>query len=350
MQTRVLHVAAQGDDAVESAAQLLLEGGLVAFPTETVYGLGALGLNATAVGRLFEAKGRPHSDPLILHVAYPEWVRFLANQFTPDSERLMAAFWPGPLTLVLPRAPGVPGLVTAGLDSVAVRMPAHPVALQLLRRVGEPLAGPSANLFGRTSPTRAEHVLQDLEGRIEAVLDAGPTEVGVESTVVDVRGETPVLLRPGGVPRSELERVVGRPVLLHRAGREAEEGMRSPGLLTRHYSPRAAIRLYDGEDAAVIPAVRAWVTAHAAPAATALLCFTEDLPHLSGLPARVVELGSRERLEEVARRLYATFRQLDAEGLSVLVVRTAPPGGLGDALNDRLLRAASGNVVRESSR
>jgi L-threonylcarbamoyladenylate synthase len=264
----------------------------------------------------------------------------------------MEAFWPGPLTLVLARSPRVPEVVTAGKDSVAVRMPGHPVALELIRRVGEPVAAPSANLFSRPSPTTAAHVLEDLDGRIDAVLDAGPAEVGVESTVLDVRRETPVLLRPGGIDTARLLNALGVPgarvfgLSVPRAGGSGDPGQAgaSPGLLVKHYSPRAEVRLYDGEEGAVLEAMCR--EAAALPGAV-VLSYSEDLAEFAAGGAAVVDLGSRCRLEEVARGLYGVFRRLDAEGAAVLLVRTAPSGGLGDALNDRLLRAASGKVIRK---
>jgi L-threonylcarbamoyladenylate synthase len=335
MQTLLLDSASDG--AIHRAAELLRGGGLVAFPTETVYGLGALGLEAEAVERIFAAKGRPHSDPLILHVADVQGARALVRVWTPTAEALAAAFWPGPLTLVLPKSERVPGQVTAGLDSVAVRVPRHPVALALLRAVGAPLAAPSANLFSHTSPTTARHVLDDLDGRIDAVLDGGPTEVGVESTVVDLRGDLPVILRPGGVTRAELERALGMVV---RLGGEvaAGEGHRSPGLLEKHYSPRAEVRLYSGNDAAVLAALR---RAIAEMPGSAVLAYAEDGSALDGLTAPVMMLGRRAHPEEVARALYTALRRLDELGVAVIHVRTAPDGGLGDAINDRLRRAAS---------
>lgn len=345
--THILNVA-RSAGAVERAAEILREGGLVAFPTETVYGLGALALDPEAVERIFAAKGRPHSDPLILHVGDEAWVRDLVRELPPVAETLMEAFWPGPLTLVLPKSAHVPDLVTAGLDSVAVRMPAHPVALELIRWVGQPVAAPSANLFSRPSPTTAAHVLQDLDGRIDAVLDGGPTDVGVESTVLDLRGDEPVILRPGGVTRADLERVLGRSVQLVgevKAVAAGEEAAPSPGLLTRHYSPRAEVFLYDGPDEAVIPAMRRLAEEATSGTETALLAFTEDIEALGAVPCTVVDLGSRERPEAAARALYAAFRDLDKHGIARVGVRLAPPGGLGDAVNDRLRRAASGRLI-----
>jgi L-threonylcarbamoyladenylate synthase len=303
-----------------------------------------VGPDAQAVEKIFVAKGRPHSDPLILHVSEPGMVRDLVRELPPAAEALMARFWPGPLTLVLPKSARVPDSVTAGMDSVAVRMPAHPVALALITAAGVPLAAPSANLFGHTSPTTAEHVLQDLDGRIDAVLDGGATHVGVESTVLDVRGDTPVILRPGGVTRDELEAALGVPIAAR--GEASPEGMRSPGLLTRHYSPRAEVRLFSGPPEAVAAEVRRQLDSGEAPQPAAVLAYREDLDLYEGLPARVADLGSAAAPADVARSLYAAFRRLDREGARCLFVRLAPPGGLGDAVNDRLLRAASGRLTR----
>lgn len=346
METRLLHALTPADPDLREAADRLRRGELVAFPTETVYGLGALGLDARAVERIFAAKGRPHSDPVILHVGDPAWVPALVRSLPPLAERAMEAFWPGPLTLVLPKSERVPDVVTAGGDSVAVRMPAHPLALELIRQVGEPVAAPSANLFSRTSPTTAEHVLQDLSGRIEAVLDGGPTTVGVESTVLDLRGPEPVILRPGGVTQEQLARVLECPVSAPGQSVDDGEPAVSPGQLTRHYSPRAEMRLFAGPDAAVLAALRHEAERANSPQTTAVLAFSEDEVELQGLPAEVVDLGSRTRPEQAARALYAAMRDLDARGVTLILARLAPHGGLGDAVNDRLRRAASGRITQ----
>lgn len=344
MRTLLLDAHAEPEAALELAAAILRGGGTVAFPTETVYGLGALGLDPAALERIFVAKGRPHSDPLILHIADAAWLRDLAREVTPTAERLTAAFWPGPLTVVLPKQAHVPDAATAGLPSVAVRMPRHPVALSLLRRVGAPLAAPSANLFTRPSPTTAAHVLEDLEGRIDAVLDAGPTEVGVESTVVDLRGPTPVLLRPGGVPRQALERVLGES-LLDRADAPEGDPLPSPGLLERHYSPRAEVCLYSGAPEAVAAAVKQSMAQLENTQRAAVLAYTEDLPLLQSISARVVLLGPRSYPETAAQALFAALRELDAHGTQVIYASTVPGEGLAEALNDRLRRAAGGRIT-----
>lgn len=344
METVVLQAGSDPEPALTEAARLLRAGRLVAFPTETVYGLGALGLDPEAVERIFVAKGRPHTDPLILHVGDPEWIHDLALRIPPLAQQAMGAFWPGPLTLVLPKSRCVPDLVTAGRDSVAVRMPAHPLALELIRRVGQPVAAPSANLFSRTSPTTAAHVLEDLKGRIDAVLDGGPTDVGVESTVLDLRGDEPRILRPGGVTREDLERVLGRGIGVSSASNSDQQAADSPGQLTRHYSPRAEVRLFDGPPAAVLAAMKADALGIGDASRTAILAYSEDAPALRNAPAELVDLGSREHPEEAARSLYAHLRRLDERGFTHLIVRLAPTGGLGDAVNDRLRRAASGRL------
>jgi L-threonylcarbamoyladenylate synthase len=333
--SRTLVLDAAEEPARQRAADLLAAGGLVAFPTETVYGLGALGLDPAAVGRIFVAKGRPRTDPLILHLAAADWLARVAREVPPLAGDLARAFWPGPLTLVIPRAGAVPDAVTAGRDTVAVRVPAHPVALDLITRVGTPIAAPSANRFSRPSPTTARHVLEDLDGRIDAVLDGGPTEWGLESTVLDVTGAVPRLLRPGAVTREALESALGGAVEVVEAHACESEAQEAPGMLTRHYSPRAELRVVAGDDAVALPALAA-----AGAAGVRVLAFTEDLAALESLPD-VVELGPRADLVLVARRLYAAFREADEQGVGQLAVRPAPPAGLGQAINDRLRRAAA---------
>jgi L-threonylcarbamoyladenylate synthase len=240
METQILPVDAElpEPDVVARAAAILRDGGLIAFPTETVYGLGANALDAKAVARIFTAKGRPATNPLIVHVPDVEAARSLVAEWPEVAEQLARRFWPGPLTLVLPRGPGIPDAVTAGGPTVAVRVPSHPVALALLRAAGVPLAAPSANRSTELSPTRAEHVLRGLGGRIDLILDGGPTEVGLESTVLDVSRTPPRLLRPGMVTPSALEAVIG-PI---EQGKGAVEGpLRSPGMMPRHYAPRAVM-------------------------------------------------------------------------------------------------------------
>lgn len=316
-------VLAADDTGIAHAAALLRAGVLVAFGTETVYGLGADATNARAVAAIFAAKGRPHFNPLICH--YPDAdAAFAQVAATPLAHRLAAAFWPGPLTLVLPRRADCPvALLTgAGLDTLAVRVPAHDTALALLRAVGRPVAAPSANRSGQVSPTTARHVLDGLGGRIAAVLDSGPCPVGVESTVLDLSGDGPFLLRPGGVTQEALEAAIGP---IGQGQPHAPAAPRSPGLLLSHYAPALPVRL----------------AAMRVAADEALLAFGPPLPGAGACYA----LSAAGDLTEAAARLFDGLRWLDAEGarlgLRAIAVMVVPNHGLGRAINDRLRRAAT---------
>lgn len=329
---------------IAEAAAVIRAGGLVAFPTETVYGLGADGLNPAAVARIFEAKERPPTDPLILHIAEPEALASLVLEVPQAARELANRFWPGPLTLVLPKRPVVPDIVTAGLPTVAVRMPAHPVALALIRAAGTPVAAPSANRFGHTSPTTAQHVLEDLGGRIDLILDAGPTPVGVESTVLDLTGPLPTILRPGGLPREAIEAVVG-PVAVRVPAQAGP--MPSPGMFPKHYAPRAEMVFLQGPAAWTRTTMRELVARYVAEGhRVGVLIAEEDQEALAGLPVESVVLGPEDDLEGIARRLYEGLRELDGRGLSLILARDFGERGLGLAIRDRLTRAAGGRVIR----
>jgi L-threonylcarbamoyladenylate synthase len=313
--------------AVEEAARCLAAGGLVAFPTETVYGLGADATNATAVARLYAAKGRPAFNPLIAHVASVEAARTLAR-FDANAEKLARAFWPGPLTLVLPRAAGCPvaELATAGLDSIAVRMPAHPVARALIAALGRPVVAPSANRSGHVSPTTAAHVTLDLDGRVDFILDGGSSRVGVESTIVSCC-DTPTLLRPGGLARNVIEDVLGFSLhsIVHAPQDDENEAPLAPGMMASHYAPRAQLRL----------------GATTARSGEALLAFGPHAPLRDGHPGLTLNLSERGDLIEAAANLYSHLRALDASGVAAIAVMPVPAQGLGEAINDRLRRAAA---------
>ncbi|MGH6682506.1 MAG: L-threonylcarbamoyladenylate synthase [Pseudolabrys sp.] len=316
--TRVVNAQSRETaQAIEAAAICLAAGGLVAFPTETVYGLGADAGNGEAVARLYAAKGRPSFNPLIAHVAGVEVARRLGYLDT-VAERLAAAFWPGPLTLVVPRRPNndIADLALAGLDSVAIRVPAHPTARALLAAFKRPVVAPSANRSGHVSPTRAAHVLADLRGRIDMLIDAGPCSVGVESTIVGLLG-APSLLRPGGLAREQIERVLGQPLTTALA---TEHAPLAPGMLASHYAPKARLRL----DADAARADEALLAFGPAPAAGVTL-----------------NLSPRGNLIEAAANLFSHLRALDASGASGIAVMKVPHEGLGEAINDRLTRAAA---------
>ena len=313
--------------AVAAAARVLAGGGLVAFPTETVYGLGADAANPAAVTGIYRAKGRPAFNPLIAHVGDIAAARRIAR-FDAAATALAEAFWPGPLTLVLPKTEGcaVADLATAGLDTVAIRIPSHPVARDILRAFGGPVVAPSANLSGHVSPTIAAHVESDLAGRIDLIVDGGPVAVGVESTIVGCF-EEPMLLRPGGLPRAEIERVLGRALLQPPAEADGGGGQPlAPGMLASHYAPRAVVRL----------------NAQRLEPGEALLGF--GLGAISGIDAAaaVMNLSERGDLDEAAANLFGHLRALDGKGVRSIAVMPIPDEGLGEAINDRLRRAAVG--------
>jgi L-threonylcarbamoyladenylate synthase len=324
LKTRILPAGAA---ATAAAARTLAEGGLVAFPTETVYGLGADAANAAAIARLYQAKGRPAFNPLIAHVGDLSAARKIAR-FDAVAIRLARSFWPGPLTLVLPKAQDCPvaEFATAGLETVAIRVPAHAVARDILRAFGGAVVAPSANLSGHVSPTTAEHVRGDLEGRIDLIVDGGAVEVGVESTIVGCF-DTPMLLRPGGVPRAAIERVLGRALTRPPEDAESDDGQPlAPGMLASHYAPRTPVRLH----------------ATRMEPGEALLAFGPD--KISGLdPAAVVlNLSESGDLNEAAANLFGHLRALDASSARAIAVMPVPNEGLGEAINDRLRRAAVG--------
>lgn len=339
--TALLPIDATG---LATAAALLRDGQLVAFPTETVYGLGGVAFDPLAVAAIFAAKGRPASDPLIVHLADASELARVVTTIPAAAQRLAARFWPGPLTLVLPRGTAIPPAVSAGRATVAVRVPAHPVAQALLRATGLPIAAPSANRFGHTSPTSAAHVLADLDGRIAAVLDGGPSPLGLESTVLDLTGATPTLLRPGALSLEQVEAEVGPITVMTRASHGA--AMPAPGMLDRHYAPDRPLWLVRGPT----DAARAWLRTRSAAEVAAgqrvgLLLPDEDLAVLSDLGADHESLGSASDLSAIAQRLYAGLRALEARQPDVILARDFGETGLARALSDRLRRAAAGGIV-----
>ena len=313
-------------DAIDEAARILAAGGLVAFPTETVYGLGADATNAAAVAKLYAAKGRPSFNPLISHVAEATAAQALAR-FDVTAKTLAAAFWPGPLTLVLPKSASCPvaELATAGLDTIAVRMPAHPVARSLIVALGKPVVAPSANRSGHVSPTTAAHVLADLGERIDLVIDGGPARVGVESTILACLDGDVTLLRAGGLPRDAIERALGRAVKEAAIPADSDEAPLAPGMLASHYAPRATLRL----------------DAHDVRPGEALLAFGPALPAGTERAAQVLNLSARGDLIEAAANLFAHLRELDRAGVAHIAAMPIPREGLGEAINDRLMRAAA---------
>jgi len=343
--------AEQSRAGIEEAAAAIAAGGVVAFPTETVYGLGGDARSTEAVGRIFAAKGRPSDNPLIVHLARSADAAELAARIDAVEEALMKAFWPGPLTLVLPvRVGAVSPLVTAGLDTVAVRVPAHELARELIERAGCPVAAPSANRSGRPSPTQARHVLEDLNGRIDGVLDGGATGVGLESTVVRVVDGVIHILRPGGITREQLRRAAeGLADVAEESGgsvdaSEAESAPRSPGVKYAHYSPRGEMLLVTGDAERLLPVVQEQASRAASLGRrVAVLSCSE---HADAYRADAVfDCGPRDEPERAAQGLYATLRECDERGIDFIVAEGYSESGIGAALMNRMRKAAGGREI-----
>ena len=371
MKTKIVTVDPQQPDpaVIEEAAAALKAGKLVAFPTETVYGLGANALDEHAVRKIFAAKERPSNDPLIVHIAHIGQVTQCASLFPADARNLALSFWAGPLTLILPKKPAISDLVTAGLPNVALRAPAHRVARALMEMAGVPIAAPSANRFSRPSPTTAAHVKADLDGRVDLILDGGPTDIGLESTIVDFTVDPPVIRRPGGITYEQVHSLIpevviqdASPTTQDPAPKTQDPGPKSqapnepqlaPGQLMRHYAPRAELTLYEGEVDRVVEKVGADVrTAVAKGTRVGVLAPEEDLKALAPILAstasagkvEVRPYGSRKDLGRAGRELFAALRDLDATGVSVIFASSVGREGLGRAIRDRLARAAEGRV------
>jgi L-threonylcarbamoyladenylate synthase len=345
MKTRVYVI----DPAVEIASQvapaaaIIRRGGIVAFPTETVYGLGANALDARAVKKIFVAKKRPADDPLIVHVSTEgmAWALLAEPNDLETARPLLQAFWPGPLTLVFRKSPGVPDIVTSGLDTIAIRMPVHPVAKAFIEQAGVPIAAPSANLFEKPSPTKAAHVLQDLDGRIDALIDGGDVTIGVESTILDLSGDVPTLLRPGGVPLEAIEDVFGH-VEIHPSVREKffSGPVQSPGMKLKHYAPDASLILVEGQPVNTEQSIVAIARKHLAAGEKVGILLSSTELAVDGVIIR--HLGTDT--EHVAKNLFDAFRAMNQEKVDVIVADSLPEDGLGLAIMNRLRKAATSIV------
>ena len=342
MKTQVLPV---NEASVLKAAEYIRAGELVGMPTETVYGLGANALDEQAVRKIFEAKGRPADNPLIVHVSCVEEILPLVREIPEAAQRLMEAYWPGPMTLILPKADCIPSVVSAGLDTVGIRLPASDAARALIAASGCPIAAPSANRSGKPSPTTAQHVFEDMDGRIPMILDGGACGVGVESSVIDATGEIPVILRPGGITPEMVERVVGCVRVDEHVMSPLQEGdiVRSPGMKYKHYAPKAKTVIFDGEAEKVIAAiVQRYDEAEAAGERPAILGFDE---HDFGGRLRI-SLGSAAHPDEAAARLFAALRELDERGETVALCEAVEATGIGLAVMNRMGRAAGFDIER----
>ena len=327
---------------INQAAAIIRSGGLVGIPTETVYGLGANGLNEKAVARIFAAKGRPQDNPLILHVPDPRWLERYCRDIPEAAWKLAKRFWPGPLTMILRRKPVVPDAVTAGLDTVGVRCPAHSMCRAIIQAAGVPVAAPSGNISGRPSPTSARHMLDDMDGRIEAVLDGGDCQVGVESTIVDLTCTPPRLLRPGGVPLEELNGVLGQveldPAVTRPLGEE--EHPRAPGMKYRHYAPKAPVTVVRGEPARTAQ----YILDHIEDSYwEGVICFDEFAHWFEDHP--VERLGGAVDSFEHARRLFRALRAMDENGVKHIWAQCPDAAGMGLAVVNRLSKAAGFHII-----
>lgn len=333
-------------EAMAQAAEVIRRGEIVAFPTETVYGLGADATDGSAVAKIFVAKGRPSDNPLIVHVADREQLAAVVSSVPPTAEKLMERFWPGPLTLVLPKRPSIPDAVTCGLSTVGVRMPNHPVALALIKAAGVPLAAPSANKSGRPSPTAADHVLEDLGGSIPLVLDGGETGLGLESTVLDMTADPPVLLRPGGVTLEQICAEIG-PVEVAAAvhGGETGEAPRSPGMKYTHYAPKARLLLVEGPVLQMQEKIRDLIREFDEEGRRVGVMSSAESRGVYQHAHVVLEYGTREDLAGIASGLFSTLRAFDRHGIDVILAEGVPATGIGLAIMNRLRRAAGGQVV-----
>jgi len=349
MKTHVLKVDPSAPDLqkIRMAAEVLRSGGLVAFPTETVYGLGANALDEKAVLRIFEAKQRPADNPLIVHIADLEDVYVLTEHLPPKALDLMERFWPGPLTLLLPRSELVPDITTAGLNTVAVRMPSHPIAHMLIEEAEVPVAAPSANLSGRPSPTTAAHVLQDLAGKIEMVIDGGEVEFGLESTILDLTSTPPTLLRPGPITVEELKEILGE-ISVHPVARAEEPPEKvialAPGMKYRHYAPKAKVVLVEGPVDAMVRRIREMAKEYTQMSRRVGIMATAETAH--NYEGQYVEIvGERQRPKTIAKNLFKTLRKFDEKGVDIVIAEGLEPIGVGLAIMNRLRKAAGQEIV-----
>ncbi len=340
MKTRLIKISSPADSAeLTEVAEILRAGGTVGIPTETVYGLAANALDGSAVKKIFAAKGRPQDNPLIVHISCFDEIKALVTEIPDKAVKLADAFWPGPLTIILPKSSIIPDEVSCGLPSVAVRMPSHTIANAIIRATGLPLAAPSANTSGKPSPTTAQHVMHDMDGKIDAVVDGGESAVGVESTVITLCTPVPRLLRPGGITLAQLRSVIGEVDADPAVFAELDEGERpaSPGMKYKHYSPEADVIIIKG----ALDKFIAYVSEHSCVGST-VLCFDGEEKNFSGI---VFTYGEPGDADEQAHRLFDVLRKIDASGMRRVYARCPETKGVGMAVYNRLLRAAAFKVV-----
>jgi L-threonylcarbamoyladenylate synthase len=347
LETEIIKIDRKNIDIekIKYAAGVINSGGIVVFPTETVYGLGANGLNEEAVRKVFIAKGRPQDNPLILHISHKDELSRLVKKIPPDAHKLMTEFWPGPLTLIFEKSGIVPKVITAGLDTVAIRMPRDPIANMLIRESRVPIAAPSANISGKPSGTDARHVIEDLKGKVDVILDAGDSEVGLESTVLDITVQPPVLLRPGGVTIEALERVAGRIIIDKAMGKlSSNEIPRSPGMKYRHYSPDADVYVINGELDKVVSKINEILAVNNGKGIKTGVLAT-DQTMCKYVVENILSMGDRNCPETIARNLFRLLREMDERHVDVILVEAVDSKGIGFAVMNRLKKASGQKIV-----
>ncbi len=339
------------DKQLDHAAEIIRRGGLVAFPTETVYGLGANTFDVNALENIYKAKGRPSDNPLIVHIAKPEDLEGLVRSVPASAEKLMRAFWPGPLTMVMPKSDKIPLKITAGLDTIAIRMPSHPIAQALIRKSGFPIAAPSANSSGRPSPTLAKHVIEDLSGKVDVIIDGGSAQVGLESTVLDVTVDPPIILRPGGITREQLADLLGK-VSTDTAltGTNSSTPPRSPGMKYRHYAPRAPFILFQGQASLAAKEIIKHADKALGDGMSVGVLITEETAgeYRKDLfeHCKVLCLGTRKAPESLAANLFKCLRDFDASDVDLILAEAPDNSGIGMAVVNRMAKASGGNIIK----
>lgn len=334
-------------DKLRFAAEVIKSGGLVAFPTETVYGLGANALNEKAVQSIFKAKGRPSDNPLIVHISDKNELNNIVKSIPPGAFPLMDKFWPGPLTIIMNKSDAVPAVITAGLDTVAVRMPSHPVALALIRESSLPIAAPSANISGKPSPTSAKHVISDLSGKVDVIIDAGNVNIGLESTVLDMTSIPPMILRPGGISPSQLEEVLGKISIdpASMGSRELASTPKAPGMKYTHYSPKADVIIIEGQLEKVVEKIKELANLYGKKGVRVGVLATDQTKHLYD-NVELISMGDREHPETIAANLFMDLREFDDRNVQIILAEAIDKSGIGLAVMNRMIKAAGYNIIK----
>lgn len=348
MDTRILKIDSDNIDKekIQEAAKVIRDGELVAFPTETVYGLGANGLDEVAVQKIYRAKGRPSDNPLILHISSLEEIGPLVEDIPPIAYRCMEKFWPGPLTMIFKRSKIIPDIITGGLDTVAIRMPDHPIASRFIKASGVPIAAPSANTSGRPSPTKADHVIEDMQGKIPMIIDGGSTGIGLESTVLDMSIDTPMILRPGGITIEELRKIIPD-ISLDRSIVQKDAVPKSPGQKYRHYAPKAEMILFTGDIESMVREINKYADDYISRGKKVGIISTYETKDRYNDDNKLVAIcGSRKEPESIAVNLFSVIRGFDSSDVDIILAEGVSIDNIGMAIMNRMLKAAGGKIIK----